>query len=246
MKLLTTAQYKLDKSTGYGIATVGINLSPAKEAGTVLKLHTLPSMCPKSGACEKVCLNGTGMNVFPASAYARAQRTAFWVSEPRHFVNQVLKEIDAAHAKAERKGLKFAVRPNLLSDQRKLALLLAKARPEVQFYDYTKIPITATQRELIPGNYDLTFSASERSTPDEWETMLLGGTNVAVVFDTPRGGELPQFWQGPTHEWCVIDGDEHDLRYLDPKGVVVGLRFKRSKALLQESLVAGFVQQACA
>jgi hypothetical protein len=45
--------------------------------------------------------------------------------------------------------------------------------------------------------------------------MLLNGMNVAVVFDT-----LPQKWAGVT----VIDGTETDLRFLDDKFVVVGLK----------------------
>jgi len=46
--------------------------------------------------------------------------------------------------------------------------------------------------------------------------MILGqGGNVAIVFR----GELPKTWNG----FDVIDGDESDLRFLDKKGVVVGL-----------------------
>ena len=246
MKLLTTAQYKLDKSTGYGWSTVGINLSPAREASAVLGNPALPTMCAMSGFCEKVCLNGSGMNVFDTSAQARAQRTLRWVTDATLFAQDILTEIDSAATRASRAGLRFAVRPNLLSDQRALAVTLAKKRPDVQFYDYSKIPLTARQRERLPRNYHITFSASERSTPAQWEALLAAQTNVAMVFDTPRGGELPQFWQGPTREWHVIDGDLHDLRFLDPKGVVVGLRFKRAKSLLYQSLAAGFVQEACA
>jgi hypothetical protein len=45
---------------------------------------------------------------------------------------------------------------------------------------------------------------------------------VAIVF----AGDKPETWNG----YRVIDGDEHDLRHLDPKGVVVGLSPKGSKA----------------
>jgi hypothetical protein len=46
---------------------------------------------------------------------------------------------------------------------------------------------------------------------------LSAGGNVAVVFD-----ELPTHWKG----FKVIDGDENDLRYMDERGVVVGLKAK--------------------
>jgi hypothetical protein len=51
---------------------------------------------------------------------------------------------------------------------------------------------------------------------------LAHGVNVSVVFNTVRGQALPGYWQG----YRVIDGDLHDVRFLDPRGVVVGLRAK--------------------
>jgi hypothetical protein len=42
------------------------------------------------------------------------------------------------------------------------------------------------------------------------------------VFDTKKGADLPATWNGIT----VIDGDISDLRFLDPRGVIVGLRGK--------------------
>ena len=43
--------------------------------------------------------------------------------------------------------------------------------------------------------------------------------NMAVVF---RDKNIPKKWQG----FDVIDGDKDDLRFLDPRGVVVGLYAK--------------------
>jgi hypothetical protein len=51
---------------------------------------------------------------------------------------------------------------------------------------------------------------------------LNAGHNVAVVFSTKKGFDLPSEYKGKK----VIDGDKHDLRFLDPKGVIVGLRAK--------------------
>jgi hypothetical protein len=45
---------------------------------------------------------------------------------------------------------------------------------------------------------------------------------MAVVFHVKKGQALPKAWQGK----AVIDGDEHDARYDDPQGVIVGLRAK--------------------
>jgi len=60
--------------------------------------------------------------------------------------------------------------------------------------------------------------------------LLARGFNVAVVF----GSGLPETYLG----YPVIDGDKHDLRFLDPKGVIVGLSPKGNRAKRDES---GFV-----
>ena len=52
---------------------------------------------------------------------------------------------------------------------------------------------------------------------------------MAVVFDA-----VPTEWQG----WTVINGDADDLRFLDPVGVIVGLKAKGPKA---KKDTAGFV-----
>jgi hypothetical protein len=59
-----------------------------------------------------------------------------------------------------------------------------------------------------------------------------GQGNAAVVFQT-----LPDTFLGLQ----VINGDEHDLRHLDPKGVIVGLLPKGRKAKRDTS---GFVVRA--
>lgn len=55
-----------------------------------------------------------------------------------------------------------------------------------------------------------------------------------MVFD-----RVPAEWNGMR----VIDGDEHDLRHLDPRGVIVGLTPKGRKAKRDTS---GFVVRLAA
>ena len=43
------------------------------------------------------------------------------------------------------------------------------------------------------------------------------GYNVSIVFD-----KLPETWNG----YKVINGDESDVRFLDPQAVVIGLKAK--------------------
>ena len=85
----------------------------------------------------------------------------------------------------------------------------------------------------MPKNYQLTFSRSEESKEDELEIVLASGGNVAVVF---RGG-LPKTYLG----FPVVNGDYTDLRFLDPKGSVIGLTEKG----LAKKDETGFVVEPC-
>ena len=102
--------------------------------------------------------------------------------------------------------------------------------PMIQWVDYTKI--AARFNRVLPSNYSLTFSLAENNHAEAID-LLSRGVNVAAVF----GGIMPETWNGFT----VINGDEHDLRHLDPKGArgfVIGLAPKGRKAKKDTS---GFV-----
>ncbi len=86
--------------------------------------------------------------------------------------------------------------------------------PQVQFYDYTKV--LGRKVGDIP-NYHLTFSNADGNINDVL-AAIQAGLNIAVVFKK----ELPKTYLGLP----VINGDETDLRFLDPKGVIVGLKAK--------------------
>jgi hypothetical protein len=94
---------------------------------------------------------------------------------------------------------------------------------EVQFWEYTKRPDMAVRLSKL-SNVQITYSHNEYTTNRITGIMLANGINIAMVFDlwSRKGGDLPaQVGSVP-----VIDGDVHDLRFLDPKGVIVGLRLK--------------------
>lgn len=121
----------------------------------------------------------------------------------------------------------------------------------VQFYDYTKNPHLAIQHRegKLPSNYDVTYSATEEphSRAFAVDHALKGGRS-AVVFNVRTAGRNREADPLPTHFHGipVIDGDKSDLRHLDPKGVIVGLRYKEVKEKKQKkgaSRVSPFVVQ---
>jgi hypothetical protein len=69
----------------------------------------------------------------------------------------------------------------------------------------------------MPKNYHLTFSRSETNGAISLAFLRSGG-NVAMVFRK----SLPTQYFG--HD--VVDGDDTDLRFLDGKGKIVGLKEK--------------------
>ncbi len=224
IKLLTPdfANAKTAKSQGHGVLSAIMHLAPSDVSGF--------NVCPKASmGCRMACLNTAGRGRFQLTQLARIQKTLYFVKARAEFLRQLVTEIAALERRAARLGLKPVVRLNGTSDLQfelmpmisnfslKWADNIFTAFPKVQFYDYTKI-LKRLERPL-PSNYHLTFSASENnSTEVQWALHL--GFNVAMVFDS-----IPTMWEGET----VINGDAHDLRFLDPKsgtGFIVGLKAK--------------------
>ena len=87
--------------------------------------------------------------------------------------------------------------------------------PEIQFYDYTK-NYTRFDK-VLPSNYHLTFSRSEINH-EKSLAILKRGYNVAMVFD-----KLPKTYEG----YEVVNGDKDDLRFLDKKNTIIGLKYKK-------------------
>ena len=89
----------------------------------------------------------------------------------------------------------------------------------VVFYDYFKGPLKIAEKAISEG-IDLTISFHEKMTDQDVEKAL-ELSRLAVVFE---GKALPKTWRG----YPVINGDLHDLRFTEPKGVVVGLLVKNT------------------
>lgn len=211
-RLLTVQNAKTRKGEKLGILTGILYLAPANESGV---MNTCASSTPE---CRRACLFTAGRGRFDSVRHGRIRKTLWLAADRPGFVEELNRNVVLLVARARRMGLKPAVRINGTSDLPRLAQDLAAAFPEVQFYDYTKHP--KPWLRTLP-NYHLTFSHSGHNAQDCIDT-LRHGINVAVVFTTRRGEALPETWKG----FPVIDGDLHDCRFLDPKGVVVGLRAK--------------------
>jgi hypothetical protein len=209
MKLLAVGtDSKTVKGEKKGVLTGIMYLQPGKT-------------CPfSSKGCRKACLFTAGRGAFTNVRQARIRKTEMFHSDSTAFVDMLKDDVKALVKKAAKKGFFPAVRLNGTSDicwenfAGSNGKTVLEEFPGVQFYDYTKNPY---RFDKVPANYDLTFSRSEENEDKALDLAKSRTARVAVVFKT-----LPAFWHGLT----VLNGDDSDIRFNDPKGVVVGLTAK--------------------
>lgn len=211
-KLLTVnGNTKIKLSDAQGEYLTGIlHLAPANLSGF--------ETCPKrSAGCSSACLNTSGRGRFSNIQESRKTKTLYFFEAQAEFLAQLRKELKSFEKKCLRLGRKPAIRLNGTSDILWEKLGIMHEFPGIQFYDYTAIPARFRKTWNLPANYHLTFSRKESNHADVARAIELGA-NVAVVFRD----EIPSFWQGIP----VIDGTLTDLRFTDPRGVIVGLLAK--------------------
>lgn len=228
---------KTIKGEQYGIKTAILYLMPAEQGGTQL--------CPmaKTAGCEKACLFTAGRGAMNSVMLSRLRKTLYFNQYRDQFMLQLQSELIRERAKAKRKGYKLIVRLNGTSDIRwenepigHAYANIMQAVPDIQFYDYTKI----ANRKNVPANYDLTFSYSGVPAYAPYVAKAVAnGERIAVVF-RDRAIVNAMLANGETFLGLpVVDGDNTDIRHLDPKGAVVALYAKGKARRDQSGFVVG-------
>ena len=191
------------------------------------------TVCPyaKIAMCEEGCLNTSGLGgVYPTIQKARIRKTLLFLNEYETFMSYLVEDINKFIRECQRENKIPCVRLNGTSDiqwehQEYKGKTVFEMFPNVVFYDYTKIP---TRKVEGITNYHLTWSYSEAN--EKYSKLFdTVPNNKVVVFRNL----LPSMFR----DVKVIDGDEHDMRFLDETNVVVGLKAK-GKAIKDYS---GFV-----
>ena len=204
--------------------------------------YLVPSakLCPfaELAGCISGCLNSAGRGAFNSTQLARQAKTDFFHNNQRAFMLCMAADIWAHKRKAEKLGLIPLVRPNGTSD---IAFeniqidgrTIFQMFSDVQFYDYTKHP-SRNLKFKTAGNYDLTYSFSALTPKTISIKGLTNSANqrTAVVFQ--NRADIPETFRG----WQVVDGDDTDVRHIEPAGVVVAL-YAKGKARKEQN---GFVQ----
>jgi hypothetical protein len=226
-KLLTRDNHKTIKGEKLGFITYILYMSPYTQNSKGVNL------CPHASAgCSAACLFKSGFGgIYNAVQQGRINKTEWYLANRSEFMNALDKEIAAAIKRHEGKAI-VTFRLNGTSDIRWEKIKVREGKnifelySDVQFYDYTKNPKRFDME--LPSNYHLTFSRSETNHSEAMK-LLERGFNVAMVFD-----KIPETFEG----YPVISGDETDLRFLDPKGVIVGLKYKNNTGKGSDNKVA--------
>lgn len=220
MKLLTMAHAnaktaKNSKDDRYHTAI--LHLAPYNKSGY--------QVCPSaSNGCAMACLNTAGRGRFDVVQQARIRKTKEFFQNRDLFMTNLIDDIGLLAWQADKLNRIPVVRLNGTSDIDWENVLINnfcnifEYWPTVQFYDYTKRIDRLTKLANNPyNNYHITFSNNEIN--DRVSKLVLKlGFNVAVVF---RNVLPNRHWGYP-----VVNGDNTDLRFIDPSNSIVGLKAK--------------------
>ena len=207
------------KTAKNSLETFILYLSPERQNSKGVNL------CPKaSKGCAAACLYTAGRGKFTNVKKSRINKSEYYISDKKTFINQLSKEIVKIAAKSIKQNKKIAIRLNGTSDQdfisiikkyNNLDLLNDKQFKNLVFYDYTAI--LGKIKKYINTSYSLTLSRKEDNEKEILEALKLGG-NVAAVFK----GDLPTKYKG----YNVVNGDSSDLEMIYNNNVILGLKAK--------------------
>lgn len=249
----TKTRKSAEKAQEYRV--VSLMLSPSDSAGG-------KTNCPNAtSSCIAACVGGPTVGLAQVFAHineARKEKTRFLQSDRAGFLKQLMEELTTEQRLADRDGTTLAVRLNTFSDipwEHKHYGEMPQNFPNAVFYDYSKV----YSRVLTsPSNYTLCASWTEEpSDQTSCRNLLEAGHNVAVVF-AEEGNfagngalrqKLPTRWELGGHRYEVYDGDDTDLRFLDPGatragyGRICGLRLKAgNNEARRKAMDSGFCQ----
>jgi hypothetical protein len=179
----------------------------------------------KLAGCIEPCLAMSGHMAGKSAIEARLDRLQLLIKNPALFFEILSREIKVLYARALRKGYRAVVRLNgttdldwtkITFDQR----TIFNHHALIRFYDYTKNPTIA--RSYRNHGIHTTFSWYNKAPIADLHGLLDRGVNIAIAYRD----KVPSTQVIGDRMVRVINGDEHDLRFLDDQGVVVGLKYK--------------------
>lgn len=227
-ELFTTGNPKTKKGESLGFLTLVLHLSPHKENDFKVSLCSYATK-----ECIALCLNDSGRSAMLGKEgtirKARRRKANQFLTDSRQFLENLAREIGYYQRRAKKQGLTLVIRLNGTTDifwysvRNLQGKNLFQLFPEIQFYDYTKNPSIA-EKSLEMKNYDITFSWSGKNEKECYKAISQG-LNIAVPFVGEKKEPLPENFLGLP----VLNADINDLRFLDKKGYIAGLKVKGNR-----------------
>lgn len=228
---------KTVKGNKKGFKTAILYMAPANMSGE--------NLCPMAflAECDSACLFTAGRGAMTSVAMSRLRKALFFQQYQQEALAMIMRELIGFRAKAEREGWTLLVRLNGTTDIRWEKYGIIQSFPDIQFYDYTKI----ANRRGIPANYDLTFSYSGVAAYQPFVRMAANaGQRIAVVFRNRETVDA-MIANGETFMGLeLVDGDDTDIRHIEPQGVVVALYAKGKGKLDTTGFVVDYAPTAMA
>ena len=221
---------KVIKGNKLGFRTAILYLAPANMSGQ--------NVCAMAALalCIEPCLNTSGRGAMTGTQMSRLRKTLFWFQYREEAIAMIKAEIAGFEKRAAKQGWTLLVRLNGTSDIAWERHGIIQAYPNVQFYDYTKL----ANRRNIPANYDLTFSYSGAPAFMPQVRIAIGnGMRIAAVFRTRAIVESILAKNETFMGMQVVDGDDTDIRHLDPAHCVTALYAKGKAKRDQSGFVVG-------
>jgi len=210
--LLGITNAKTVKGESLGYLTGILYLAPYTLSGV--------NLCPMATpGCAEACLNSAGRGQFNSVKQARLNKAKRFLADRISFIKELNREIKLMQKRAIKHGMKLCIRLNGTSDilweSYKIfnGKNIFEEKSDVQFYDYTKF---VHRHEKLPHNYHLSLSMTEKSFK-----RIKGINNVIVV----RNSIVKEYFKR-AYKKDFVDGDTHDLRFLDGNNKLVVLTAK--------------------
>lgn len=219
-RYLLSSSVKVIKGEKVGYLTGICYMTPAlKIAGINSCSHAI------LGGCWDNCLVHSGQMSSNVGIEARIDRLMLLIKNPALFFEILRREVIRLKRRARKFGYKTALRLNGTTDLDWTRILfegrsIFKHFKGLRCYDYTKNPNLA--KNYKAEGVHITFSFYKKARPDQLEDLLRAGVNVAIAYRD----RVPEFQIINSQAWPVLNGDDHDLRFLDRPGYIVGLKFK--------------------
>lgn len=240
--LLSPYNDKTPKGEKHGYLQAILYLAPHTLAGG-------PTLCPHSTeACRSGCLFTAGRGAFDKVANARLRRTRQLLDDRDGFMSRLTLDLHHMQDVADEHEMQLAIRLNGTSD-----VLWERIRwaggdasifdvfPRATFFDYTRTP--AVHRK-VPPNWHLTFSLADDPISAAVE-HLRAGRDVAAVVPQQDRADAPDWFALGDATIQVVDGELHDLRFLDEAPALVLLKPKgqllRGSPMVRPDLIRDIV-----